>query len=192
MENPVVLQSGFVIVPNSNFIIDPNTNEEVYTTRDLKYNNHIIRMQSSFAYHGGLNDLWERYLNNGLILHSFEIQEQLYRLTYDCFNNFSFKEFILLQTNSSSIMKYQKRFINDLYLIMNSEQPKMSLAAWAEIVYALPQENGNDMLEPINTNTPVSTVSEFIMSLLSSHNGPETLMMVMGIIFGNKRIPILA
>ena len=192
MEDPVVLQSGFVIVPNNNYIVDPNTDEEVLTMRDLKYNNHIIRMQSSFAYHGGLNDLWQKYLADGLILHDFYVQEELYKLTFDCFNNFSFKEFILLQSGSSSLTKYHKRFIKDVYRIMVKEQPKLSLAAWAEMVYALPQENGGSMEEEFNTNTPANKVQDFIMMLLSSHNGPETLMMVMGIIFGNKKVPILA
>ena len=94
MEDPVVLQSGFVITPNNNFVIDPPTDEEVFTMRDLKYNNHIIRMQSSFAYHGGVNKLWKEYLDNGLILHNFNKVEELYKLTFDAFNNFSFNIFL--------------------------------------------------------------------------------------------------
>lgn len=192
MDDPIVLQSGFVIIPNDNFVVDPPTEEEVYTMRDLKYNNHIIRMQSSFGYHGGLNKLWQNYLNNGLILHDFNVQEELYKLTYDVFNNFSFKEFILLQSNNSALSRYNKRFIKDVYRIINGEQPLVSLAAWAEMVYALPNQEGLDMEEAWDTNTPANTVDDLIMGLLASHNGPETLMMVTGIIFGNKKVPILS
>ncbi len=191
MDDPVVLQSGFVIVPNDNFVIDPPTDEEIYTMRDLKYNNHIIRMQSSFAYHGGINKLWQEYLKNGLILHDFDTQELLYKMIFNAFNNFSFKEFLLLQSTNSALNRYNKRFIKDVYRIMNMEQPLVSLAAHAEMVYALPNQNGSDMEEPWDTNSPASTVNDFITKLLTNHNGPETLMMVAGIIFGNKKVPIL-
>ena len=191
MDDPVVLQSGFVIVPNDNYVIDPPTEEEQYTMRDLKYNNHIVRMQSSFAYHGGINKLFKEYLNNGLILHDFNVMEGLYSTIIDAFNNFSFKEFILLQTNNTTLDHYGKRFIKDVYAIMNKEQPKLSLEVWAEMVTAKPDQNGLHMDEKLDTNTPVIQVEDFIMKLLENHNGPETLMMVAGIIFGNKRAPIL-
>jgi hypothetical protein len=192
MDEPIVLQSGFIAIPNNNFVINPPTNEDEFQMRNVKFNNHIIRMQSSFAYHGTIDKLLKVYESDTLKFQDFDVQEQLYIATIDAFTTFSFKEWILLQTNNSHLLKHQKQFINDVYRIINGDMPMVSLAAWMEIIHATETpRNGFDTTMDYNTNVPVTTVNEFIASVLGSHNGINNLMMIMGIIFGNKRVPIL-
>jgi hypothetical protein len=192
MEEPVVLQSGFVAVPNNNYVIDPPTNEEDFMMRDTKYNNHIIRMQSSYAYHGGVNKVYQEFLVDPLQFQTFEKQEEVYRAIYNAFGTFSFKEWILLQNNNPHLLRHQKEFIEDVYRLLRHEMPVISFATWSEIIHAEGFKAGSDTDTFYNTDSPVSTLTDFIQRIMEIRSGLNHLIMVAGIIFGNKLVPILA
>ncbi len=192
MDEPVVLQSGFIAVPNNNYVIDPPTREEDFMMRDTKYNNHIIRMQSSYAYHGGVNKVFQEFLLDPLQFQSFEKQEEVYRAVYNAFGTFSFKEWILLQSNNPFLLRQQKEFIEEVYRLLRYEMPIISFAAWNEIIHADNFKAGSDASGIYNTDSPVSTVTDFIQRIMGIRSGLNHLILVAGIIFGNKLVPILA